>query len=502
MSTTTDFDSPLSIPRGKFCDHTAYYQMNREKHWKEWLTLDRFIKGGKYSKTGVFRDDDGRKYFFKISRWVDNLMEHEFNIGKIINTGLGHCLNFPKVIGMIYCETNVVDTRGNILDLKDKYPLEKSVLLTEYIDSNLTLYKFIGDRNVGCDNKLSVIYQLLLALHIAHVRVGLTHYDLHTDNVMVRTCPRDTIFVYKLGDRDVQIPSLGYYPVIIDFGFSFSSLNDRFFASIEFYHEGYTAYRPDVVADCKKVLFACSRVMGRSARSRENRKVKKFKNITHNLFDVLAINHATGSYVRPPNLLNNPVHDYFRTITVNKQTRLFKDNIIECIDILKCMIYLPMEPKKYTRRDLRKTYNTFVDEYVKIEGHIGTPEYNLYILKKMVDVAVDLKSHYSAAVDTSDIVSFFKKSVYSAISEVSAFCNPKGVNFELMLCSLLDLSNKLEGYLYHVFQRETLSENHSKLPVKSILDIFDIYRANIPVRYDLETDSVFEVVYAGHLTER
>jgi hypothetical protein len=68
------------------------------------------------------------------------------------------------------------------------------------------------------EDKVSVIFQLFSALHLAHRMIDFTHYDLHENNVLVKKLPHKVSIPYRneLGNYIVT----RYIPIIIDFGFS------------------------------------------------------------------------------------------------------------------------------------------------------------------------------------------------------------------------------------------------------------------------------------------
>lgn len=82
--------------------------------------------------------------------------------------------------------------------------------------------------------------------------MGITHYDLHADNVMVADTPYD-VHVYKFGDSVIPIRTFGLAPVIIDFGMAYIP-NSKYNATCVFSNEGYTTFTSHPIVDSRLLL--------------------------------------------------------------------------------------------------------------------------------------------------------------------------------------------------------------------------------------------------------
>ena len=61
-----------------------------------------------------------------------------------------------------------------------------------------------------------------MALQIAQTKLSFSHYDLHSLNILVKSCSVDAVFLYVIDENThICIPTLGHYPVIIDYGFAY-----------------------------------------------------------------------------------------------------------------------------------------------------------------------------------------------------------------------------------------------------------------------------------------
>lgn len=69
----------------------------------------------------------------------------------------------------------------------------------------------------------AALFQVLVGLHVMHTKFGMTHDDLHADNVLVNEMPRKvngrpTFLHYILSGRHYYVPTFGRLFMLIDFG--------------------------------------------------------------------------------------------------------------------------------------------------------------------------------------------------------------------------------------------------------------------------------------------
>lgn len=98
---------------------------------------------------------------------------------------------------------------------------------------------------------LNCVRQALAAV-VMYENVGITHYDLHADNIMIRNTPYD-IHVYKVQDTIIPIMTFGIAPVIIDFGLA--HIDKSCWASTNvFLYQGLSTFIKDPIIDCILLL--------------------------------------------------------------------------------------------------------------------------------------------------------------------------------------------------------------------------------------------------------
>ena len=182
---------------------TTTFQTNKDLPWQDWLEyITTFDKPGKQGLVGLMKSKkDDAVYVFKISQYINYLVQHEITVMKGLNDISIYCPHFCKALGSIICK---VDPRtrksGNPFEIQlgtSAYPIEKEVLLCEYIDKSTKLYNYIrGIDKIPEEVLYSTIKQVMMAIIIAQRQKRFSHYDLHSNNVMMRKCNKDLVFLY------------------------------------------------------------------------------------------------------------------------------------------------------------------------------------------------------------------------------------------------------------------------------------------------------------------
>jgi hypothetical protein len=475
LSLVTEYENNLSL-----------FEQNRERNWNEWLEFSTtFKKPGKQGLVGIMnsKTNEKIKYVFKISQYLNYLVEHEYSVMKGLTELGNYCPHYCKSYGILECDIDPSKRKsGNPFKKIDKkYMIQKKVLLMEYIENSVKFCTFIKNEKIGEDILLSTIKQVLLATVISQKVKKFSHYDLHSDNIMMKKCSKDLVFLYVLGKEDqFLVPTLGEYPVIIDFGFSYieDMNNDYLWPSMGHTDVGFMSDRFDWVADPKLFLISVSNEIKEERRSKNS---KKLCNVVKNIFYPLSVEWDCGW----DNLTKSAASDYVGELLEESdiKSHLFKEYEHYCIDMIQSLIILPFEPK--STDNINISFETFIKEFYKIERQIGNDFYNLYILKGIVDSARIVRADYYHSDTRKEALKKFRIDIYEKIEQVAKFCKTKDVDFEKMLCSLLVLSKCIEGVYYDVVnkQMENKKKEYSKLPLKSVEEIYGCIEVNFPDKY-------------------
>ena len=468
------------------------FNSNKDKNWYEWLEFDKiFSKPGKQGLAGLFNiKGTNKQIVFKISQYINHLSQHEFSIMKGLSAISDFCPHFCKGVGIINCNIDPKSRKsGNPFKPICKYPIEKEVLLSEFIDNSKKLYNYICSEKIHENVLYSSAKQVLMGISIAQKKTNFSHYDLHSYNIMIKKCDKNTVFLYVIDENNqFCVPTYGYYPIIIDYGFSYIKNldNNPMWATLAHTDVGFTSDRFDWVSDPKLFLVTTS---GEIKDYRNTKKSKKFNKIIKNIFNPLTIDWESGwdelDERAATDIVTEMLEDY------NSGSELFDKYDHYCIDLLQSLIVLPIKPQSY--KNIDKAYTGFLEEFIKIENEINSPFYNLYILKEIVDTARIIRPDYEKK-DTSCInkaIKTFKDNIFNKVHSIAKFVQLKTVKFEKMLCSLLVLAKNIEGVLYEVMtdKMKDKQAEYKKLPVKNIEQIMGILQVNLPDEYVFDEDT-------------
>jgi hypothetical protein len=479
----------------------THFENNKDKKWSEWLDFEKILdKPGKQGIVGIFKmknegkkiEKDEPKYVFKISQNINFLAYHELIVMQGLNEVSQFCPHFCKGIGLITSEVEPSRKSKNPFDIKSKYPIKKEILLCEFIENSSKFYNYIKSSKIDENMLYSTIKQILMGVNIAQKMTKFVHYDLHSNNIMIKKCYKDLVFVYKLDDdNQFCVPTFGYYPIIIDYGFSYiSNMDDGpLWTSLAHTDVGFMSDRFDWVADPKLFLISVSDEI---KYKRGTKKAKKLRRIVRNIFAPLKIDIESGWDDVEKKGAVDYVLDIFETC--NEKSKIFDEYDYYCIDILQSLIILPLEEQDHS--DIDNIFEIFLKEWVKIENEISNEFYNLYILKEVVNAARDVRSMYMNTETKNEAVGIFRTNVYKAIEEVSKFCIPKNLHFEKLLCSLLILAQNIEGILYDIIEArmKVKRKEYNKMPLKNIDQIYAAIDVNIKDEYKYNDKTIFYII--------
>jgi hypothetical protein len=479
----------------KYNKLVSEFETNKDRNWNDWLIFDKVLeKPGKQGVVGIFKSKTNKdsQYLFKMSQILNYLVYHEITIMIGLNEISNFCPHFCKGIGTIKCKTEPDRKSIEPFNIKSKYPIEKEVLLCEYIENSSKFYNYIRSDRISEDILYSIIKQVLMGINIAQKMKKFTHYDLHSNNIMIKKCNKDIVFIYKIDEENqFCVPTFGYYPIIIDFGFSFieNMNNNPLWTSLAHTDVGFMSDRFDSIADPKLFLITVSDEI---KNRRLTKKSKCLRRVVKNIFNPLKIDDDSGW----DNVDKKGAADYVLEIMeiYNDKSKMFKDYDYYCIDILQSLIILPLEPQDY--KDIEKNFKAFLKEWIKIENEISNVFYNLYILKETVNIVRDVRSYYIDDSTREKALMIFRNGLHEIIDKVSKFCRPKNIHYEKLLCAMILFARNIEGMLYDIINtRMTEKEKeYSKMPLKNIEQMFGAIEVNIPDTYKYNENTIFLIM--------
>jgi hypothetical protein len=474
----------------------SYYNKNKDRPWNEWLFVQKiFPRSGKQGVVGLMESKDDKMivYVFKISQYLNHLVQHEYASMSGLNELSDFCPHYCRVVGTIVCEIDPTKKKdGNPFECDSSRTIEKEVLLLEYIDHSYKLSNYIKSPKISENILYSTIKQTLLGISIAQNKKKLTHYDLHSNNIMMKKCSKDLVILYVLDDcNQFCIPTHGCYPVIIDYGFSYSASMEGapMWQTLNYTDVGFMSDRFDPFADPKLFLVTVADEMNEY---KHNKNSKKLFNIVKNNYSSLKIDWRSGWDEHTSKCAT----DYVLEILSNYSSisELFSKQEYHCMDLLQTLIILPLEPQKYNNIDV--PYTTFLKEFIKIENEISSPFYCIYILKGIVDAARSVRVEYNKKETRENAINYFKISIYEVIDSVVKYCTPKDVHFEKMLCSLLCLAKGIEGILHDTMLNimSKKQKMYNRVPLKTPEELCAVIDINIEDPYEFNEKTTVLVV--------
>ena len=477
-------------------------QKRKDKPMLKWLAFDKLFKTGKQGLTGLLMDKNENKYAFKISQHINYLAEHEFVIMSRLNDIQTFCPHFCRSFALLPC---IVEPKPkpdtDPFEISSKYPIDRNLLLEEHING-YKLCRHIKTDKTPLHVLFSSIKQALAAVCIAQSECMFTHYDLHSDNIIMRKCDPDLVFLYiSDSENSIAVPSYGYYSSIIDFGFSFiDTVQGEYLSSTLAHTEcGFMCDRFDSMADAKVLLISIKEELKLYRKSKE---VKKFSNIVENIFANVNVHWDCGW---DDNDLEGASYIILDKVQKKSQvkSRMFQKYGDFCFDLMLSLIRLPLSSDT-SSKNLQLSYDIFVKEFSKIENEIQSSVYNLYILKRIVDMAKDVEVLYSSDVDRKKAIDKFRLHVIEAIQNVSSCCSPKKVHYERLLCSLYSFAECANSALNKIISEKMKikKSEYAKMPVNETLDILNILCVNIEDTYTYNNNTKIMILDSVNKTRK
>jgi hypothetical protein len=445
-----------------------------------------FPRTGKQGILGLLIDrKTNRKYVYKIGQYLNFLVHQEHAVMNGLNSLRDYCPHFCKTYGRFKTKINEnyrkVDNPFEIEHDDDKM-IKGDVLLMENIDESRKLYRYIKNKEIVPEVIMSIVKQTLIANIIAGEHVRFSHYDMHSNNVLIKKCPVNSVFFYILDEnRTYIVPTYGYYPIIIDFGFSFNKECEGkpMYGALAHTDIGFIPSIYDQHTDAKLFLTSVSYEMKKYKKSDIS---TTFRSLVHSIYEKCNVDLECGWDQREDDL---SISDQL----LKKMTSQFKRSAFlteqghHVVDLLQVLVELPLS-SRHTNDTIEDMVSIFVTEFLKIEREISSDFYNIYILKTIIESCVKNKYLYLSKNSREEAVNNFKKDILESIDEVVKFCNPK-INWEKLLCGLLCLSKCIENYCSDKLKKlvSLKKSDYNNMILRNTTDIYEAIEANIPSHF-------------------
>ena len=461
----------------------------------------RMFKKGKQGLTGLIKHKvAGENCVFKMSQHIDYLCEHEETVGRRLNEL--ECPVFSKFLHSRRMLTNP-DTKADPFEYCET-PLERHVLFFEYI-RGYSLSKVIKSKmEVETAAILSSIKTILLATKMAYNEMKFTHYDLHTSNILMTRCEKDKHLLFKFDEDNVfSVPTHGWIPVVIDYGFAYIDKIDEgpMYQSLAHTNVGFISCAPDPFADAK--LFLAS-VSSHAVRYRRTKIVLKMRKLFRSIFGKLNMDLQCGWDVNNDESIADQSLDFLAPSNRRKKeviSELFDRYDHFAVDILGSLVMLPLEVNSVAVMspseddpvsDIRKSLRIFLKQFAKIEDVILSSFTRIQVLKLITDQARESIAGYYNSRTQKSATCMFKTNILRGVDRIVKHVDFSGIDFEQMLCSLLLFSRGLEIYLSRklgsLLNRKH-SEYISKLSVENTIELVGALVLKIKTDRPISQDS-------------
>lgn len=462
----------------------AYFEQNCEKDWDKWLTLPPEEKredlSGKQGFVGVLQHAHNKAMtcIYKISKTDDNLVEHEYKILKGLEPLTEYTPHFHKAYGLVpFCCNVHYDDQPLEVDPYSKI-IQRTMLLMQQIQVKYDFNDMIQDDKVKDDAIINIMKQVCIALYMAQ-DYGFTHYDLHTENILIRTCNPNLHLLYLLNETtEILTPTFGFVPNLIDFGFSFCDVEDNdLTCTLVHTQYGFTSARFDPYADPK--LFFISTIDD-IAREKFRKPIsKKLQNISRNIFGGMNVQWRSGwdnsKMTNPVKKLQEKIKECVQESVLFAKSDLWVDTIQELIDI-------PLEPIPY--KNLESSCSRFICEFVHFEERVISKTLLNYILKLLVRHIKSYRGSFLKGGEEADwAVAEIKKNFLDDYNQIINYHLP-AINYKNLVESLLEFTGCIEGFFYEQLNRRYAEKDaqYEIMRVKDLLEFYKVLDLNFPYK--------------------
>jgi len=429
---------------------------------------------------------------FKLSTDVNRSVEHEFEIMESFNNMRKYCPHFSRSIGMINIPVSndfVFDSYNSSLFSFDDETIPRNVLFMEYVNKLpfFRLCQDCGDKNVI----ISQILQVMVALEIGQRKRKLTHYDLHTANILMQMCEINSVFVYKIGGKNYFVPTFGFFPMIIDMGISYSeNLNGKkMMSNTDNYDHGFQTTEFDRLNDVHHFLLTSFYYIEVDSDAYDSMSNKiKF------IFRHLPVLRKSGWKMLPNDLCDIIIEQLKDDCRYYKRYELFDEYCKESLELFNNLITLPMK-NRTSDKSFSDCFPAFMEEYHKMIDIDDFSEHDvMFVLREIIACVNMCRELYKSNPDRGvDRFKFLLKESISTVLKDNVFYDK--VDYEKFLISAIVFGEKLESLYYELIEehREFIGKKYKKTVVDSPIDMFLYISKNLTPHFNIDKNTIVYV---------
>lgn len=426
---------------------------------------------------------------FKTSLDINRSIEHEFRVLESLNDMRKYCPHFVRSIGMMELPISsdfIFDSYTNSLFDEDEETLPRNVMFMEYVNK-LPFYRLCQDS----DNKniiISQILQVLLALETAQIKKKFTHYDLHTSNILIQTCEKNSIFIYQINNNKYAIPTYGFFPLIIDTGISYINENENNYmmSNTDNYDHGFQTTVYDKLNDVHHFLLATFYYIEVDSDGFDS-----LSNKIKIIFRHLPVLRKSGWKRLPNDLCDVIISKLKDDCRIYRKFELFDEYDKASLEILNGLIKLPIKNKN--SNDFSQCFTTFMEEYHALIDIDDFTEHDvLFVLRTIVDFINLYRDEYMRVNNKKHIIEKFKYDFKQKISTVLKHNVNYDINYEKLLVAGIVFSEVLETQYYEMIEENNnvIKEAYEKTLIKSPIDMVLYIGRNMTPHFDIDKETI------------
>lgn len=436
----------------------------------------------------ILKNETHNPLVFKLSTDINRSVEHEYETMEYFNDMRKYCPHFSRSIGMINLPISndfIFESYDNNLFTFDDETIPRNILFMEYVNK-LPFYRLCQD----CDDKnviISQILQIMLALQIGQQKKNLTHYDLHTANILMQMCEPNSVFLYKINQKNYLVPTFGFFPMIIDMGISHSDIlkGKSMKNTTDNYDHGFQTTEFDKLNDVHHFLLTTFYYIEVDSEAYDciSNKIKF-------IFRHLPVLRKSGWKMLPNDLVDIVLDQLEDDCPRYKRYYLFYEYDKSSLELFNNLITLPMK-RRVDDTNFQNCFSTFMEEYHKMIDIDDFAEHDvLFVLREIINNVNLCKEIYNR--NSVDGIDKFKKNIKDNISCVLKDNVNYDIDYEKIFVSAIVFGEKLETIYYDLIEehKEYIDKKYDQTIVDSPLDMFMYISKNLTPHFEINKDTI------------
>lgn len=438
-------------------------------NWNDY-TFELNSKDGRQGSVGFVSNKDGKREFaIKSSKYIDHLPDQEYCIGIGMSEVMDISPHFVRPLGV----DRTIDE-------------DKEFVVLEYVPFRLPLCKLnlkMNDENLA----ISIVLQVLSSIYAAQRMCNFTHYDLHSQNILVKHCNKDLHFLFSFSEEEhILLPSFGYLPKIIDYGFSYCHPTQvksvPFYSTLEHTHVGFTTTLFDRWNDTKLLLLTVADDF------KYNEEPVQLDRIIRNLFEPLHLQWDAGweRFERVDAVTH--VKDVCKE-HLSRHLKLFRK--IHWVDLICHSLDLPF--KRHDTSELNIALECVENEFSKIENVTQNVDILEHIFKQIVDSVREMRKTYLAG-EYDWVLQEFRSDVIKVLDKHTNFATVDNVDWDILFGGIVLLAQCVESLVSEFLEDYQRKRNgyYDKMKIKSVFECLQMLQANYDIEWNLDDASIVQ----------